>query len=198
MGLFGAFATGVATWLRRRWSLPVSAFLLLVLPVAWGVSEWMRGWVFTGFPWVASGYAHNDSPLAGYAPLVGVYGIGAIAALCAGCIVMLTQRARGAGHRPAGRRAWRPASASARSTGPRRKAQPITVRLVQGNVAAAEQIRRRARARARSAMYRDMVTAAPADLIALPETALAVFPQHLPPGYLASLQAVRREQRQPR
>ena len=39
MGLFSAFATGVATWLRRRWSLPVASFLLLTLPVAWGVSE---------------------------------------------------------------------------------------------------------------------------------------------------------------
>ena len=63
MGLFGAFATGVSTWLRKRWSLPVPAFLLLVLPVAWGVSEWMRGWVFTGFPWSVSGYAHIDAPL---------------------------------------------------------------------------------------------------------------------------------------
>jgi apolipoprotein N-acyltransferase len=59
MGLFGALAAGSATWLRKRWSLPVPAFLLLVLPVTWGVSEWMRGWVFTGFPWAAAGYAHN-------------------------------------------------------------------------------------------------------------------------------------------
>jgi len=44
MGLFGAFATGVSAWLRQRWSLPIAAFVLLVLPVAWGVSEWMRRW----------------------------------------------------------------------------------------------------------------------------------------------------------
>jgi hypothetical protein len=80
MGLFSALATGGATWLRKRWSLPVISFLLLVLPFAWGLSEWMRGWVLTGFPWVASGYAHNTSPLAGFAPLVGVYGLGVIAA----------------------------------------------------------------------------------------------------------------------
>ena len=100
MGLFGAFAGGAASWLRRKWSLPVSAFVLLVLPAMWGVSEWMRGWIFTGFPWAASGYAHNVSPLAGFAPIVGVYGLGVLAALCAGCLVMMTQRARWPAHRP--------------------------------------------------------------------------------------------------
>jgi apolipoprotein N-acyltransferase len=37
------------------------------------------------------------------------------------------------------------------------------------------------------AMYRDLVVAQPADLIALPETAVAVFPAYLPPGYLDAL-----------
>ena len=36
--------------------------------------------LLTGFPWVASGYAYVDSPLAGFAPWLGVYGIGALAA----------------------------------------------------------------------------------------------------------------------
>ncbi|KAK0348233.1 hypothetical protein LTR94_038032, partial [Friedmanniomyces endolithicus] len=72
MGLFAAFTAGVASWLRKRWSLPVAAFLLLVLPTLWGVSEWLRGWVFTGFPWASSGYAHDLAPLAGFAPLIGV------------------------------------------------------------------------------------------------------------------------------
>lgn len=46
----------------------------------WGVSEWLRGTLLTGFPWVASGYAHADGPLSGYAAFVGVYGVSAIAA----------------------------------------------------------------------------------------------------------------------
>ncbi|WP_020652036.1 apolipoprotein N-acyltransferase [Massilia niastensis] len=186
MGLFGAFATGAAAWLRRRWSLPVSAFLLLVLPVTWGLSEWMRGWVFTGFPWAASGYAHDVAPLAGYAPLVGVYGIGVLVALCASCIVMLTQRMRwpaigllaavlaaGAGLRGV---EW------THETG-----QPITVRLLQGNI---PQDRKFDLAFLNGILerYRAMITAAPADLVATPETAIPVFPQQLPEGYLADLQ----------
>lgn len=185
MGLFGACATGLAAWLRRRWSLPVAAFLLLALPVAWGVSEWLRGWVFTGFPWVASGYAHNASPLAGYAPILGVYGLGALAALCASCLVMLTQRARlpaiallallmAAGF----------ALKAVDWTHP--SGQPITVRLLQGNVPQGQKFEPQFISAALE-LYRDMVTAAPADLIATPETAIVLFPQQLPPDYMAAL-----------
>jgi apolipoprotein N-acyltransferase len=187
MGLFGAFATGVAAWLRRRWSLPVPSFLLLVLPVAWGLSEWLRGWVFTGFPWAASGYAHNASPLAGFAPVLGVYGVGMLVALCAGCIVMLTQRARlaaigllaalmAAGF-GLGQIAWtHPAG------------QPISVRLLQGNVPQGEKFEAEHINRALT-LYRDLITAAPADLVATPETAIVLFPQQLPPDYLPTLKA---------
>ena len=54
---------------------------LLVLPATWTLFEWTRGWLFTGFPWLATGYAHNASPLAGFAPIVGAYGLGWLAAL---------------------------------------------------------------------------------------------------------------------
>jgi apolipoprotein N-acyltransferase len=185
MGLFGAFATGAAAWLRQRWSLPVASFLLLVLPVSWGVSEWLRGWVFTGFPWAASGYAHNTSPLGGYAALVGVYGIGVLAALSASCIVMLTQRAHllalgllcvlmGAGYALKSID-WTHAAG-----------QPISVRLLQGNVPQNEKFSA-GRLGSILALYRDMITAEPADLIATPETAIPAFPEYLPPDYLPGL-----------
>ncbi len=187
MGLFGAFAGGAASWLRRKWSLPVSAFVLLVLPVTWGVSEWMRGWVFTGFPWAASGYAHNVSPLAGYAPLVGVYGLGVLAALCSGCLVMLTQRAR-----------WPAlglfAAVMALGFGLKQVAwtqevgQPVTVRLLQGDVRQDQKFDM-AYLVDIVGRYQGMITAAPADLIATPETAIPVTPRQLPPEYLAGLQS---------
>jgi len=184
MGLFGAFAATVSAWLRRRWALPVPAFLLLVLPTLWGLSEWMRGWVFTGFPWAASGYAHNVAPLGGFAPLLGVYGIGVLVAVCASCLVMLTQRQR------------MPALAllgvllvsggllrQVEWTQP--SGQPITVRLLQGNIRQDEKFSA-AHLNDILVRYRDMLTAAPADLIAAPETAIPVFPHQLPPDYLAT------------
>jgi len=46
----------------------------------WTLADWLRGVIFTGMPWLATGYAHTDGPLAGFAPLIGVYGVGAVAA----------------------------------------------------------------------------------------------------------------------
>jgi apolipoprotein N-acyltransferase len=185
MGLFAAFATGFAAWLRRRWSLPVASFLMLCLPVTWGLSEWLRGWVFTGFPWAASGYAHHNSPLSGFAPIVGVYGIGMLVALCGSCLAMLTQRGR-----------W-PAIGllcvlMAAGFGlkqidwTRPHGAPISVRLLQGNVPQGEKFEAEHINQA-LALYQGMIMAAPADLIATPETAIVLFPQQLPPEYLPRL-----------
>jgi apolipoprotein N-acyltransferase len=65
----------VARWLPRS---PARAATLFA--AAWLLAELARAVLFTGFPWVASGYAHVDSPLVGFAPWLGVYGIGALAA----------------------------------------------------------------------------------------------------------------------
>jgi apolipoprotein N-acyltransferase len=57
------------------------AFLLAGL---WTLTEWLRGWLFTGFPWLALGYSQTPpSPLAGYAAVLGSYGIGFLVVLIA-------------------------------------------------------------------------------------------------------------------
>jgi apolipoprotein N-acyltransferase len=63
--------------------------------------------------------------------------------------------------------------------------QPISVRLLQGNIRQDEKFSAEHLSDI-LARYRDMLTSAPADLIAAPETAVPVFPQQLPPGYLAT------------
>jgi len=66
--------------------------LLVVAPAAWVLIEWLRGWVFTGFPWLALGYSQIDSPLAGWAPVLGVYGVSAMLLLSAAAILVASLR----------------------------------------------------------------------------------------------------------
>ena len=60
--------------------------MLVVFPSAWTLTEWLRAWLFTGFPWLNLGYSQIDSPLLGFAPVVGVYGVGFITVLGAGLL----------------------------------------------------------------------------------------------------------------
>jgi apolipoprotein N-acyltransferase len=63
--------------------------LAVVFPAAWVMFEWIRGWFLTGFPWLNLGYSQLASPLAGLAPLAGVYGVSLAVALSAGWVVLL-------------------------------------------------------------------------------------------------------------
>ena len=65
------------------------AVLLLAMPTGWVLAEWLRGWVFSGFPWLTMGSSQIDSPLGGYAPLLGVFGTGWTVALSAALLVTL-------------------------------------------------------------------------------------------------------------
>lgn len=65
----------VAGWLISRLSQGEPGQMLLVVPAVWVLVEWLRGWVFTGFPWLALGYGQIDTLYAGWAPILGVYGV---------------------------------------------------------------------------------------------------------------------------
>src|SRR5690348_17167283 len=86
MGLYHA-ALGYAA---ARW-LPAQGALrwLAVLPAAWLLMEWWRGWFLSGFSWLSLGYSQTDTWLAAFAPLAGVYGISALLLVCAGALTML-------------------------------------------------------------------------------------------------------------
>ena len=198
LGLLVGAATGGARWLQRRWRCGDAATLLLILPALWMLAEWTRSWIFTGFPWLSTGYAHAGGPLAGYAALIGVYGVGLIAAVIAAVLALLAGAKRG--------------SASAESPPPRLLAglallvvvlfgagqllrgvawttahgKPISVRLLQGNIAQ-EMKFDRAQLGATLGLFDAMITAAPADLVATSETAVPVTRQQLPPQYLQRL-----------
>lgn len=89
--LFLALFPAALGWVGRRFlgRLNKTYYLLLFLPAGWVLFEWIRGWIFTGFPWLHLGNSQTDSPLAGLAPVAGVYGISWIVIFSAGVLVWL-------------------------------------------------------------------------------------------------------------
>lgn len=71
MALWLAFAG----WLISHLSRGDTWLLVLVAPAGWVLVEWLRGWVLSGFPWLALGYSQIDSGYAGWAPVAGVYAV---------------------------------------------------------------------------------------------------------------------------
>ncbi|MFG6488066.1 apolipoprotein N-acyltransferase [Roseateles sp. BYS78W] len=95
VALLAAFLSGyyaLALGLTARF-IPAGRWRLLALVPAWLLAELARATWLSGFPWIASGYAHTVGPLAGWAPWVGVYGICALAALAAVGLVLLKRGA---------------------------------------------------------------------------------------------------------
>ena len=167
----------------------------LTLGALWGLAEIARGLLFTGFPWLAIGYAHIDGPLSGFASWFGVYGVCALAALCASLTACL---ARGLS---ASVQAVRRRSGASRRQGVPRYAKPhplapaliaigvivlgaalgqieqtqangpnLKVRLVQGNVP--QQLKfNPGRTLVAMNEYTRWIESSDADLIVLPETA---------------------------
>ncbi len=163
---------------------------LLVFPGAWIFLEWIRGWLFTGFPWLAIGYSQAPASwLAGIAPVLGLYGVGLATVASAGFTVHTL---------PSGwrRPAWRPLAAllvlwagagalrSVEWTQP--VGDSVRVSLLQGNVAQnlkwrPEQVLTTLR------LYDDMIRASSAQLIILPETALPLFLHEVPQAFLVGI-----------
>jgi apolipoprotein N-acyltransferase len=85
-------------WARLRRDRPfVDAVLFSGV---WLLAELARGTWLTGFPWIAGGYAHTSGPLATWAPYVGIYGIGALAAFVSAATALVLMRQRGPRVRP--------------------------------------------------------------------------------------------------
>ena len=64
----------------------------LLLPSLWVLMEYFRGfWFLNGFPWFQIAYTQLDSPLAGYIPVLGVYGSSFIVALISACAAHVLQ-----------------------------------------------------------------------------------------------------------
>lgn len=193
-GFFCAYLAlfpAAAAWLTGRVRAGAPVRLLLAFPAAWMLSEWVRGWMFTGFPWLIVGYAQSPAgPLSGYAPLFGVYGVSLATALSAGLLAWIaharTLRAR-AWPALAGLAAlWLPAIVSHQWAWTRPEGEPVSVTLAQGNIA--QDLKWRPEALQETLQtYLDLTRASRSRLILLPETAVPLFDVDVPRGYFELL-----------
>jgi apolipoprotein N-acyltransferase len=89
VAIMGAYTAAVG-YAMARWA-PARGNLrwLFLLPALWVLAEWLRGWVLSGFPWLALGYTQLATPLRGYAPVLGVYGVSLATAVSAGALAAL-------------------------------------------------------------------------------------------------------------
>lgn len=180
--------------LRSRWELAerTPQRLALLFGTLWGLIDWLRGWIFSGFPWLSLGYSQLPpnpalSPLAGYFPLLGVFGVSLLTALCAALLVnarktwglLLLLLLGGAG---LGSVSW---------TEPEGDAIPVA--LVQGNIP--QSIKWDPVAYADTLAVNASLTVQGLEhrlhprLVVLPETAFPSLIQDVPLSYLAELRA---------
>lgn len=209
LSAFLAIFPATACALARRYaplepdSRPARALTgALTWAALWAGFEWVRAVLLTGFPWLNIGYAHVDSPLAGWAPLLGVHGMAFLAAFAAAAIATLWQPSR---KTPLdGRRALAAGLALAlAATGwllaridwSRPFGEPLNVRLIQGNI---EQSQKFDPALLDQSLRRHLELAAlppmpgePApQLTILPETVMPVFQNQLDPRVWEAWRAI--------
>ncbi len=209
LSVYPALASAIAwRWYANRGPLR----LALGTAGAWTLAELARGWVFTGFPWLALGYAQIDGPLTGLAPVAGVFSLGGVAigvaALCASAIASISRHraAPGRPSSPAQAMPDRPprealiAAATALGlvlvplalpssdawTSPSGPA--LRVRLLQGNVPQDMKFRPE-RTLAAMQTYVGLIEAGDAALTILPETAWTIPFERTPPELAQRLDA---------
>ena len=207
LALYPALACALSRWLtpwpasHARLAVATPAAVLvsaLVFAAAWTVGEWLRGTIMTGFPWLNIGYAHVDSPLAGWAPVLGVYGMAGLAAFCSVGLASLWRSGKPAQPTDS-RRALTAAAgvlvllagtALGRIHWSEPSGEPLRVDLIQGNVPQSQKFdpqQMQAGIVAHLELAAEPVPghAQPA-LVLLPETVLPVFQDQLAPQVWAA------------
>lgn len=209
LSIYPAVAAGLSRWFASQWLDPVTGrpkasasrlaplLCAIGMAAAWTAMEWIRGVLFTGFPWLNVGYAHVDGPLHGWAPLIGVYGVAFVATLTgagiAAAAIFLRPAERGAAVGRTGPvlsigvagLALALGSGAALLTWVQPHGAPISVRLVQANIPLDDKFDPAFIWQGMDA-HRDLAEqptadGKPMDLILMPETAVPVFQDQLVP-----------------
>jgi apolipoprotein N-acyltransferase len=202
--LFIAFLAGYPAllgWLQARWRgdpdrtstgrTPSAPWwhAVVLLPALWVLLEWVRGWLLTGFPWLDLGYSQIDGPLAGYAPLLGVYGLSAITVISAGLVTqMLRDRQRAGRYLGALLLLWAGGWAAGQVSWVAPEGKPLRAALVQGNVALDKKWSAQYRGEIVQRYARLSLEQQDVDVVVWPEAALPATRDELEDGFLQQLE----------
>ena len=180
-GACAVWVTLARGFLAQRPGLASALFAAL-----WTLAELMRGRWLTGFPWGAGGYAHVDGVLSAWAPWVGVYGIGALAAWLAMRLALAGWRLRalkplmGLCLAAWGLQAFGPVFTTSAGEG--------QLELLQANISQTDKFQTGSGIRDALQWYDAQLRSSRQPLVVAPETAIPLLPHHLPEAYWSGLQ----------
>ncbi|MFV2029105.1 apolipoprotein N-acyltransferase [Neisseria sp. S1] len=186
---FLALYPAAAFWLWEKFTLPRWLHIGVVLPILWTLTEFARERLLTGFGWGALGYSQiaDNSPLAGFTPIGGIHLVTLATAFCGAWLVLFINNG---GHTKLRLTALvvlaviLSAGFSARNMQFTRPDNTrTTVGLAQGNI---EQTLKWSDDQFAPTIerYYEQVAYTHADIVILPETAIPVIRQALPPGLI--------------
>jgi apolipoprotein N-acyltransferase len=180
-----------AGWLQAR--IPASAVVRAVplIPAAWTLAEWVRGTIFTGFPWLAAGYASIGGPLQGYAPLGGIFAVSFLTAAGAGLVWCIARGERRHAAAAALVAILVAGEALRHVAWTEPQGEPLEAALLQGNVRQELKFRPERYAQIVET-YARLAESTKARLIVLPETALPRYFDMIDPRVLGRLDAAAR------
>ncbi len=172
------------------WLSAYTQKVLIAAPIFLVLWEWIRSWIFTGFPWLNMGNSQIPySPLAGLAPVFGIYGVSLMVALLASTLLLLCQ----AKSRKIGLvifvGVWISCSLLKKIEWTHAVGKPLSVALLQGNIAQ-ETKWDQAVVEATLRRYAQMANASQAQLIVMPETALPLLLEQVPDSYMQYLRNI--------
>jgi apolipoprotein N-acyltransferase len=180
----------LAGYMQAKFKATPNMRILLLMPAIWTLAEWLRGLLFTGFPWLSVGYSQvPNSPLAGYATLFGVYGVSlAVAASAAMLLVLWNVRLGRQGKIALAALIllWSDGAALRSIEWTHPSGELLKVSLLQGNIPEDTKFAEDALTNTLET-YRRLAESSDARLIVLPETALPLLRQDVPESYHAIL-----------
>jgi apolipoprotein N-acyltransferase len=86
LSLYLAVYPAMATGLAWRFGRDNRVALVMIFGGAWAVTEWLRGTMFTGFPWNPAAATLAPTPLISISALIGTYGLSGLVVLLGGAI----------------------------------------------------------------------------------------------------------------